>query len=1435
MQTTAQFLDLLDRLHLLERPQLEALRHSAGREDPRALARQLVQEGVLTAFQVNRLFTGRAAELVLGSYVLLELLGEGGMGAVYKARNWKLGATVALKLIRKERLSNLAAVRRFQREIRVSAQLDHPHVVRAIDADEVAGTHLLVMEYVEGGQDLYRLVKKHGALSIEEACTFIRQAALGLQHASERGLVHRDIKPHNLLVANGQLKILDFGLARLGEADGESTTLTQEGTVMGTMDYLAPEQARDSHQVDIRSDLYSLGCTLYFLLSSRAPFAGGAAAQKVYRHQHEDAPALEAGRTDMPPGLGVVVRKLMAKRPEDRYQTPAALAIDLEAVLTGQPVAAASRREARPRISAGKTVPADNPFARLSQGDTAAQAATTKRLPSQRVGAPRGHHAWPLAFAGGGVLVLALTVAGVLALRQGDAPRPPGDVPVPPLRPPKTTTALELAAAEDRQRQQRAAEAHEAFKQLEAKYNQPEVTFASFTPPVQAFRARHSGTPASVRATELLMRLPSPFDRLDPGKIPSDAHAVWRALGVASPPEVVGVLGTHTRRHWAPTLAIGLDSDGRVVSVGSELVVRRWEPRTGTEMLAGIDTPWRGRAAFLSPDARHVIVLGQDGNVPARRVDVATGTAGAMLEGGDTGQWVNFAYTADHSTLVAATYGSDTAGKGRLVSWDVTTGKKKHDLTIAIGWPSRHPIAVLRDGQTVFLGLTAQRTKTQNVCALKRLDLASGKETVLLSGEPASGIQDGYLALSPDEKSLAVSTYTGTTFLWDLTQNKERFRVSSPGPPAFSRDGKLLATGSGTVFETATGDVHLELAARGRPAFSEDGKQLAVAENDGSIRLWDVATGKELHPLKRLAMGRPCFAPDGTVLAMVRDGGVDFLDCMSWQQRPASLPAAGTDSPRGTGPQAIVGATFLANAPDFLTVSGDGTVKRWEVPSLEEKAAWKLDGHIFLAVSPDGTNTAWRSGADHVTVWYTATKVERIRLQSLPKKDIECLAFAPDGRTAAIGYSIPGWGSVRLYDLNSGQERHNFGDMNRIYQVRYSPDGDRLAAYGYDRVVYLWAPGTGQLVSTISVGQTHISGMEFSIDGKLLIVSDHAGRIILYDAATGVCLDEVQMPGEVQGFSLAPDGHHLATANANGTVYILRLTNRMAPQPLTADAARELQSRTAEQLGVKPAIENRIGMKLQLIPAGRFLMGSLGNEPGRSNPEGPRHPVRIARPFYLGAHEVTVGQFKAFVAATGHRTEAEKTGKGCLRFDQNENVMDSSCTWRFPGFEASDTHPVVGVTWDDAAAFCAWLSKVDGKRYRLPTEAEWEYACRTGTQTAYAFGDGPKDLEQYAWTAKTRQGKIAPVAQLRPNAWGLYDMLGNAWEWCIDGERIYTPACAVDPRGPVGDTAIVRGGSVHPQDTATFYRSAKRFAWSRSVPTTNLTFRVVCEGNINQP
>ena len=288
----ASFIDALEQYRVLEPGQLEEIvRMRGGFAEPRALAKELLRRGWISAYQANLVLTGRGQELLLGSYLLMERIGEGGMGQVFKARNWKLGKVVALKVIRRERLSSPTAVRRFEREIRNAAQLHHVNVVQTIDADEVQDTHLMVMELVEGSKDLNRLVKEQGPLPVPLACDCIRQAALGLQHAFERGMVHRDIKPHNMLLTSDKvLKILDMGLARMLDDDSEkSSQLTMENTVMGTPDFIAPEQALDSHRADIRSDLYSLGCVFFFILTGRVPFGGGTLTVKLIKH-HTEAP-----------------------------------------------------------------------------------------------------------------------------------------------------------------------------------------------------------------------------------------------------------------------------------------------------------------------------------------------------------------------------------------------------------------------------------------------------------------------------------------------------------------------------------------------------------------------------------------------------------------------------------------------------------------------------------------------------------------------------------------------------------------------------------------------------------------------------------------------------------------------------------------------------------------------------------------------------------------------------------------------------------------------------------------------------------------------------------------------------------------------------------------------------------------------------------------
>src|SRR5262249_41796135 len=318
--------------------------------DPRSLAKHLIQLGWLTPYQVNQIFQGKGASLVMGSYIILERLGEGGMGIVFKARNWKLGRVVALKVIRREHVANNDAVRRFRREIEAVGKLSHPNIVMAIDADQIEDTHFFIMEYVDG-INLSTLLKEKGTPPVPLACDYMRQVASGLQQAYERGMVHRDIKPANLLVQRATdnsgisakpatpwgsvIKILDMGVARIqhGADDRDSiSALTKEGRVVGTPDYMAPEQAVNSAKADVRADLYSLGCTFYHVLTGQPPYPGGTPMEKLLKHRIDQPKPIEQVRVEVPPAVAGIVRKLMAKKAEDRYQTPAEVVQALDAI-----------------------------------------------------------------------------------------------------------------------------------------------------------------------------------------------------------------------------------------------------------------------------------------------------------------------------------------------------------------------------------------------------------------------------------------------------------------------------------------------------------------------------------------------------------------------------------------------------------------------------------------------------------------------------------------------------------------------------------------------------------------------------------------------------------------------------------------------------------------------------------------------------------------------------------------------------------------------------------------------------------------------------------------------------------------------------------------------------------------------------------------------
>jgi eukaryotic-like serine/threonine-protein kinase len=336
--TSEKLVELVERSKLASpeslQKALDAIRaEHAGQlpDDPVTLAKAFQQHNVLTHWHCEKLLQGKYKGFFLGKHKLLGHLGSGGMSSVYLAEHTKMHDKRAIKVLPRSRLGNSSYLARFQLEAKAIASLNHPNIVRAHDIDNDGETHYIVMEYIDGA-DLQTLVKKRGPLGFAEVADYVAQAARGLQHAHDIGLIHRDVKPANVLVnSKGQVKLLDLGLALFSDDTAASLTIDYNDKVLGTADYLAPEQALNSHKVDHRADIYGLGCTMYFMLTGKAPFPEGTIAQRIAKHQSAMPTEIRKLRPQCPGELEGICVKMIQKDPKFRYASATQVAEVLEA------------------------------------------------------------------------------------------------------------------------------------------------------------------------------------------------------------------------------------------------------------------------------------------------------------------------------------------------------------------------------------------------------------------------------------------------------------------------------------------------------------------------------------------------------------------------------------------------------------------------------------------------------------------------------------------------------------------------------------------------------------------------------------------------------------------------------------------------------------------------------------------------------------------------------------------------------------------------------------------------------------------------------------------------------------------------------------------------------------------------------------------------
>jgi WD40 repeat protein/serine/threonine protein kinase len=1088
------------------------------------LAQELLQRGWLTSYQLNKLLHDKGYKLVVGPYQVLDRLGEGGMGKVYKARHRMLNRLVALKIIRKDRLSSPDAVSRFFREVQGAAQLAHPNIVLAYDAGAFDGSHYFAMEYVPG-VDLGQLVKNSGPLPISQACELIRQAALGLQHAYESGLVHRDIKPSNLLLTTDKnasnrqtggrpgsehllrkdlIKISDMGLVRfetMPESAKDPASLTQIQTILGTPDFIAPEQARDSRNADIRSDLYSLGCTFYYLLTGQVPFPGDAPVEKLIKHWLEDPTPIRDLRPETPDKLVSLVERLMAKKSEDRFQTPLEVVREIESLEgVGQlgSVRASLTDTDETVALGGRRVPASSADTRC---DSNSWHPPKQEAPSSRHLQRRDEKRrlmWFSVIAGG--VLLGLVAALVILLVRSFLIATPGI----PLKEPPSRAAL----------------AEAAFNELSGQLQNAFLASDAKRRTLLDFRSRYPGTTQSRLAVEYLSQLPSPLDRLTNLGIPPAERLPWQ------PPELVAVLGEQGWRHWGPVQAVAINPSGSLVASSGP----------GT-MVSLRQSPSGAIQASLTGHAQPISALG---------------------------------FSSDGLTLASA------SSDGLLILWDVKTLKERTRFQAHAGRVAT--LAFTRDGKTLATGSDDRTVKFWEADSGKpRLALPPWKGPVYSiafsyddskfaicgpldgvslwetsSGKPLFSLPESLtkaqsVGFAPDGVSLALSLDGGTVKVWDLIGNKEKHSFAGLGPVAFLPDGKGLVSLSGdgilpSYFDLATNQPRppIPMARRGRIlAFnmSYDGKAYVTSDDQGDVRVWEAATGKALAgPTERWTSG--AFLQFTSDCKSLLAGTLD-LSGKSWDTATAQtrrLLQGQTRPPR-----------VLAVSPDGQTIAlgGDDTLVRLcdlSTGSDLMLPAKKHNGPVLsLDFSANG-NLLASGGADgNVVLWDVSAGKERCLFKA-HRDGVQALAFSPDGKTLATGGCDK---SIRLWSIGDHPKRLGTldGHNGSLTGLAFTEDGQTLVSASEDGTVRTWdIPG---MQPRGFLKQEHTTAARFlriTPDSKNIITTGPDGRVIVWDLALGKAVHTWLLPGAASALTVAADNRHVAIAGANGSVYIFRLT-----------------------------------------------------------------------------------------------------------------------------------------------------------------------------------------------------------------------------------------------------------------------------------------------------
>jgi WD40 repeat protein/serine/threonine protein kinase len=1049
----------------------------------------------------------------IGPYKLLQQIGEGGMGVVYMAEQEQpIRRRVALKII-KPGMDSAQVIARFEVERQALALMDHQNIARVLDAGTTdSGRPYFVMELVHGVPitEYCNAIK----LSPRQRLELFVPVCQAIQHAHQKGIIHRDIKPSNIMVTlhDGQPvpKVIDFGVAKATEQRlTERTLFTQYGTIVGTLEYMAPEQAEMSGLgVDTRSDIYALGVLLYELLTGTTPLERSrlreAAYDEMLRLIREEEPprpsqristsgdrlaTISAERSTEPTQLSRlvhgeldwIVMRCLEKDRTRRYETANGLARDLQHYLADEPVEACPPR-------AGYKL---RKFARKHKAGLATAIGFVS------------------------LLVLGTAVSAWQAVRATQA-----EAVALAHEQQANDNAVQAQEKEQEANQQR-DEAHRQRDEVRALNDRLRRTLYAAHMNL-AHNAWHWHKGGAERVQQLLEQ-----HRPKPGE--SDLRGFeWRYLYRLSHAELFTIKGRGA-------LSVAYSPDGkRLASPSGDNTLKVWDAQTGQELSTLRGHTGQVNSVAYSPDGKHLASASGDKTVKVW--DAQTGQKFLSLEGHTDAVW-SVAYSPDGKRLASA------SGGGGVKVWDAQTGQKLLTLKGPGG-----SVAFSPDGKRLAAGGLSQ-TKGGEV---KVWDAQTGQE--LLSPEGHS--QQVYsVAYSPDGQRLASAAADKTVKVWDAQTGRQlltfKGHTDEVWSVAYSPDGKHLASGSEDetvkVWDALSGKElftirgHTDLVES--VAFSPDGKHLASICGDGTVRVWDVRTVQNpftleagAHPVASVA-----FSPDGKLLASGSRAWIPFgvgpSDVKVWDVQTGQelFTLKGHTS-------SVTGVAFSPDGKRLASASiprgKSGAVKVWDTQTGQEllspPSKWDYNGLTAnVAFSPDGKRLASAVGLARVCDAQTGQELFTKTWGRMARM----VAFSQDGTRLASG----AFDEMLVSDAQTGRDLLNLKGHTG-FLLAFSPDGNRLAGAPNDNTVKVWDALTGQELLTLKGHTRRVASAAFSPDGKRLVSAADDKTVKVWDLETGQELLTVEGHSGHNGVAFSPDGHRLAAGSADGTVKIYDAT-----------------------------------------------------------------------------------------------------------------------------------------------------------------------------------------------------------------------------------------------------------------------------------------------------